>query len=270
MRFQEIVDLMARLDLGEPGRPRRPRRENLVVLQDTLRRGLEDPDFRLDCIELDLDAWRAWERSGWSGMKPPIATIPELGFFIMMFYWPPGEVSPPHEHTSWTMSAVFHNRLEVATYDWERAATARRLETRNLFTAEVGKVGFILEPAIHSPRNTTAEGATSFHIYNADDGPVLEAQVGPIEGLASYGTSGEEPLPPRPAALFLDARQRVLRAHAEAAERFPCGRSASVLEALHRGGDPETRAAVTRSMRIVDPAEADARVARWRSPPPEA
>lgn len=260
MRFHDLLHLLEVLDLGEPGRPRRPRLETMRVLEGALARGLEDPDFRLDCIELDLAAWREWEASGWSGMKPPIATVPDLGFFVMMFFWPPGEVAPPHEHTSWTMSAVFHNRLEVMTYDWDRAVKTRRLERKNLFVAEAGKVGFIHEPAIHSPRNATTSGTTSFHIYNSDDGAVLEKQVGPIEGLDSYDKTAA--VPPRPPALFLRIRQSVYRAHAEAAQRFPSARAMTVLETLYRLGDLATRGVVARSMGALDPHGAESRLER--------
>jgi hypothetical protein len=265
MRLRDLIQLMERLDLGEPGAPRRPARENLEDLGKALTRALEDADFRLDCIEHDLAAWREWEASGWSGMKPPIATIPDLGFFVMMFFWPPGEVSPAHEHTSWTMSAVFHNRLQVMTYDWRRAVDERRLAQKNVFTAEPGRVGYIYDPAIHSPRNTTSTGTTSFHIYNSDDGPVLEKQVGPIEGLASYDKTSDDDVPVRPSSLFVRVRQEVLRAHAEAALRFPSPRTLSILESIHVPGDPTTRAAVAHSLRTLDPHGADARLARLSS-----
>lgn len=235
MRLRDLVDLVQRLDLGEPGRPRRPPRERLDLVRDALARGLQDPDFRLDCIERDLDAWREWESSGWSGSKPPIASVPGLGITVIMFFWPPGLVSPPHEHTSWTMSAVFHNRLEVMTFDWERALRARRLEQRSLFTAEPGRAGYIRDPAIHSPRNPFASGATSFHIYNADDGPVLASQVGPIDGLETYDMAPDgDAAPRRPASLFLGARESVLRLHAEAAQLSPCERTAGVVEEIER------------------------------------
>jgi hypothetical protein len=237
MRLRDLLDRMERLDLGEPGRPRRPPRENLDVLKDALTRGLDDADFRLDCIEHDLAAWRQWQRRGWRGMKPPIVILPERGLFVMMFYWPPGEVCPPHEHTSWTMSAVFQNRLEVMTYHWDRALTERRLERRSLFAAEAGRVGYVYDPAIHSPRNPFASGAISFHIYNADDDPVLEKQVGPIEGLTTYDRSPDS-APARPAELLLRVRQDVLRLHAESARRTSCARAAAVLDAIHAAAAP--------------------------------
>jgi hypothetical protein len=256
MRLRDLLELMERLDLGEPGQPRRPPRENLDAIKDALTRGLADADFRLDCIEHNLSAWREWERSGWRGMKPPIVTLPESGLIVTMFYWPPGEVCPAHEHTSWTMSAMFHNRLEVMTYHWDRALTHRRLERRSLFTAEPGRVGYIYDPAIHSPRNTFTSAAISFHIYNTDDDPVLEKQVGPVEGLTTYDGSRETP--PRPPELFLRVRQDILRLHVEDARAMPCARTLDVLEAIHSIGDPITRTAVATAMRELDPSGADA------------
>jgi hypothetical protein len=233
MRLRDLLDLMERLDLGEPGTPRRPPRENLDALRDALARGLADADFRLDCIEHDLAAWREWERSGWRGLKPPIVRLPDRGLLVKMFYWRPGEVCPPHEHTSWTLSAVFHNRLEVMTYHWDRALTERRLERRSQFIAEPGRAGYIYDPAIHSPRNTFASGAISFHVYNTDDDPVLEKQVGPIEGLTTYDGSAAM-LPPRTPEFLLRVRQTVLRLHSEAAGLIPCARTQDVLEQIRR------------------------------------
>ena len=54
MRLRDLLELMERLDLGEPGKPRRPPRENLDEVGGALTRGLSDADFRLDCIEHDL------------------------------------------------------------------------------------------------------------------------------------------------------------------------------------------------------------------------
>jgi hypothetical protein len=266
MKLGDLIELMERLDLGEPGQARRPPRENLDHLRDAVARGLDDPEFRLDCIQHDLDAWKRWEESGWTGMKPALRRMPDLGFFLMMFYWPPGEVSPPHEHTSWTMSSMFHHRLDVMTYDWNTAVTERKLVKRSLFTAVPGPVGYIYDPAIHSPRNTTDRGAVSFHIYNSDDGPILEKQHGPIEGLETYDKSSTTASPPpRPPSLFLRVRQEVLRCHAESAQRFPCAQTMAMLETLYGLGDAATRDVVGSAMIAVDAAGAEATLARLRA-----
>ena len=263
MRLDDLIQLMRRLDLGEPGKPRRPPRENLSELQTAFSRGLADPDFALDCIEQDLRAWSDWEASGWKGRKPPIAAIPELGISMMFFFWPPGEVSLPHEHVSWTMSSVFHNRLRVTTYHWDRAVQERRLEEKNVFSAEPGRVGYIYNPCIHSPRNASADWATSIHIYNADDLPVLEKQVGPIEGLEPADSTADAAIyEARPPEVFLRVRECTYRVHAEAAARFPAARTMRFLEQLHRLGDASTQEVVARSMRALDPIEAEAKLRR--------
>ena len=267
MRLDDLTQLMARLDLGEPGvRPRRPPREELNRLRDALAAGLGDADFALDCVEADLRTWRAWETSGWKGRKAPIAAIPELGITVAMFFWPPGEVSQPHEHTSWTMSAVFHNRLEVTTFHWDRAVAARRLDKRNVFAAEVGRVGYVYDPAIHSPRNRSDSWATSIHIYNTDDVAVLEKQVGPIEGLESADdTADRARYESRPPAVFEYVRQCTYRVHAGALRRFPSARTVDVLESLWRLGDEATRDAAADSMRAAAPHDADERIRRLRA-----
>jgi len=270
MRVLELVELMEKLDLGEAGRPRRPPHENLRAIQEALARGLADPEFRLDCIERDLSVWAGWEASGWNGMKPAMIALPELGLFVRVFFWPPGQVSPPHEHTSWTMSAVFHNRLQVMTYHWDRAIAARRLEKRSRFWAESGRVGYIYDPAIHSPSNPGERGAISFHIYNADDGPVLERQVGPIEGLSASAKASDDPtLSARRPEVLRSARESLYRVHAEAALEFPCSRTMEVLEALYRRGDPITRDFVAQSMRAHDAAAADTHLRRLAGAPQE-
>ncbi len=268
MRLDDLMQLMTRLDLGEPGvRPRRPPREELDRLQDALAAGLAGPDFALDCIEADLRTWREWEASGWKGRKAPIGAIPELGITVVMFFWPPGEASQPHEHTSWTMSAVFHNRLEVTTFHWDRAVEARRLEKRNVFAAEVGRVGYVYDPCIHSPRNRSDGWATSIHIYNADDVAVLEKQVGPIEGLESADddTADRARHEARPPAVFEYVRQCTYRVHADALRRFPSARTVEVLESLWRLGDAATRDTAVDSMRAVATHDADERIRRLRA-----
>jgi hypothetical protein len=143
-----------------------------------------------------------------------------------------------------------HLRLEPRRRDQE-AGDSQRLRGG----AGAGRLhprpGHSQYPAIHSPRNATGAGTTSFHIYNCDDGPVLHEQVGPIEGLASYEKSVDPPA--RPPELFLRVRQDVLRAHIEAALRFPGPRTMGTLEAIHGAGDAETRDAAERSMRAIDP-----------------
>jgi predicted metal-dependent enzyme (double-stranded beta helix superfamily) len=264
MRLDDLMQLMTRLRLGEPGvRPRRPAREQLDTVRDAFAAGVAGADFALDCVEADLRTWREWEASGWKGRKAPLAAIPELGITVVMFFWPPGEVSQPHEHTSWTLSTVFHNPLEVTTFEWNVAVKERRLERRNVFTAEVGRVGYVYDPAIHSPRNRSDSWATSIHIYNADDVAVLEKQVGPIEGLESADEDAARArYESRPPAVFEHVRQCTYRVHADALRRYPSARTVDVLESLWRLGDPGTREAAEASIRAVSPHDADARIRR--------
>jgi hypothetical protein len=257
-RFEKLVEWMRPLDLGEPGDTRRPPRENIRALQNTLGGSLAADDFCLDCIEQEVSAvLEARQTPGARCHIPPFFRIPDRGIFFRFYYWPPGKVAPPHEHTSWTVTAVFHHKLQVTTYDWDTALRERRLEQRNVFLADRGKAGHIFDPCIHNPSNETDRLAVSVHVFNSNDRSILGDTVGPIPGLACEMNDARWPAEPvafeRAVARW---RRGVLLMNAEMLSRFRSPRAARLLERIFDRGDDHVRFRVTTILKDWDPVRA--------------
>ncbi len=254
MRFRDLIAHMGSLDLGERGSPVRPPRDNVRSVQNALAAGLADEDFALDCIELELDsALRARQTPGARANVPAFHAIEERGIFFRIFYWPPGKKAPPHEHASWTVTAVFHNALTVTTYDWDTAVRERRLVSKNEFAAERGRAGHIYESCIHRPSNPTDRLATSVHIFNANDRPTLASDVGPIEGLADDMAARPWPAEPEVFERALAAwRQNLLLMHADMLSRFDSTRAKEILERVFFRGNPLVKFVVSMVVKRID------------------
>ena len=237
MRFTDLVAQLRELDLDDEGaHGRRPPRDNVRTIQHALTAMLADDDFYLDCIELEMAAVlrRTPDRP-----YAPMFRMRGRAQHFRMFYWAPGRVAPPHEHTAWTVTAVFYNALEVTTYDWDHAVRERRLERKNVFTATQGAAGHIYERCIHNPANPGRRFAASIHIFNDSDQPRIEREIGPIEGMAN-------PTPPfvrgpDEVARLEDMKQRQLRALAKIAGERPSERARRIVRTIARSGDDRTR-----------------------------
>src|SRR5579862_1530215 len=120
MRFADLLSLLRSLDLEDQGASgaRRPPHDNVRTVQHSLTTWLADEDFYLDCVELEIAAVL---RKTPEHPMPPMFRLPNRGMHVRMYYWWPGKIAPPHEHTAWTVTAVFFNALEVTTYDWDLA-----------------------------------------------------------------------------------------------------------------------------------------------------
>ncbi|AGP35982.1 hypothetical protein SCE1572_16620 [Sorangium cellulosum So0157-2] len=186
MRLAELTALFGQLDFPRSDGHARPPRDHVRAVEGAVRAGLSDDELPLELLALEI------ERRDGAPELAPFYVVPEVGVRVAFAYWRPGRAAGAHEHSDWTVTAVLHNALDVATFDWDATARARRLVPKRLFSAEAGRVGHIYGPCIHDPRNPTARWSISLHLFGPSDGPVLEAQVGPVEGLA--------PAAPRPAA----------------------------------------------------------------------
>jgi hypothetical protein len=222
--------------------------DQVVGIQDFLSAALQGEDFALACLERDLG--RAEAPAGGTDLTP-FYKHPQSCVQVALGYWAPGSSAGPHEHSDWTVTAVFHNRLEVTTFDWEIARSERRLQRRHVFPALRGRVGRIYDHGLHDPRNPTGDWTISLHVFGPDRRPKLADEVGPIAAL------GRPESPPRAAVedavvLVLDEahRQGVLRARVAALAAFSPGpRVASLLEAIATRGDQATRRSVHRAQR---------------------
>ncbi|WP_437959892.1 hypothetical protein WME76_09745 [Sorangium sp. So ce119] len=252
MRLAALTDLLGQLDFPFPGDRRRPPRDHVRALEGALRAGLSDDELPLELLALEI------ERRDGAPDLAPFHVVPELGVRVAFAYWRPGRAAGPHEHSDWTVTAVFHNALDVATFDWDATARARRLVPKRLFSAEAGRVGHIHGPCIHDPRNPTPRWSISLHLFGPHDGPVIEEQVGPIEGLSSPAPRAAEPAPqagPAPqaeedalsSALAAHERECVRRAQIDALARRGTP-AAALLARLHARGDAGTRRRAARAL----------------------
>jgi predicted metal-dependent enzyme (double-stranded beta helix superfamily) len=233
--FSALPALLRSLDLVDGGArsARRPTREDVRTVQHALSDFLADETFYLDCVERELAA--VCRRTP-DNPSPPLFLLRDRGMSVRMFYWWPGKIAPPHEHTAWTVTAVFHGALEVTTYDFDIARREQRLERKHTFAATRGRAGHIYDRCIHSPANRTAQISTSLHIFNASDEAQLEAEVGEIEGMAS-------PMGARVAGpVFDEITQLQLCVLAQIALQFRSDRALRLLGAIGAAGDAQTRA----------------------------
>jgi hypothetical protein len=242
MRFADLVCLMRSLDLLDRGaHGRRPPRDNVRAVQDGLTAMLTDEDFYLDCIDLEAEATAnaTPERP-----FPPLSGLHDLDLQFRMFYWWPGKAAPPHEHTAWTVTAVFYNTLEVTTFDWGVAFREQRLQPKNRFTGVQGMAGHIYDRCIHRPANLTEKLSTSIHIFNLADQPRIEREVGPIAGLAPPTRAFVRG--PNEDVRLTALKQLRLRALAHMVGQFRSERARRTLDAIASAGDDLTRAVTER------------------------
>lgn len=251
MRFIDLVGLLRSLDLADRGaHGRRPPRDDVRTVQDALTAMLADEDFYLDCIDLEAET-----TASETADRPfaPFHRLNDLELQFRMFYWWPGKAAPPHEHTAWTVTAVFYNTLEVTTFDWDIAFREQRLQPRNRFTGVQGMAGHIYDRCIHRPANLTEKLSTSIHIFHAADQPRIEREVGPIAGMGPPNSAFVRG--PHADARLTAFKQLRLRALANMVGQFRSERARRSLGAIASAGDDLTRAVadrVTWSMRGTD------------------
>lgn len=174
MRFAEFLDRLDALHFPRSGVETHPDRPLIQMARALVEEALLDDQFLGDCLERELDLIAsAVPRRG----LVPFFTMPDLGIRFALGYWAPGHTAGAHEHTAWTVTAVCRNQLEVLTYDRAESYRTRQLVPKNRFHAEAGRVGFISEPCIHEPKNTSADWSLSFHMSSPQDGkPLAESQ----------------------------------------------------------------------------------------------
>jgi hypothetical protein len=242
MRFVDLVSLLHSLDLDDRGaHGRRPPRDNVRTVQDALTAMLADEDFYLDCIDLEATA-----TASATPERPfaPLHRLDDIDLHFRMFYWWPGKAAPPHEHTAWTVTAVFYNTLEVTTFDWDVAFREQRLQRKHCFTGVQGMAGHIYDRCIHRPANLTERLSTSIHIFNAADQPRIEREVGPIAGMAPPTTAFLRG--PKEDVRLTALKQLRLRALAHMVGQFRSERARRTLDAIASAGDDLTRAVTDR------------------------
>jgi len=101
-----------------------------------------------------------------------VYTSPEQGFFVQVFAWPPGCETPVHDHNTWGVMGVLHNRLQVTEYDLQPNQPPGHfaLQETARFEAGPGSIVYLSMPnnEIHHIANASEETSFSVHVYGSE------------------------------------------------------------------------------------------------------
>ncbi len=204
MTLEMLQTQIDRLGLPRASDTARPDLATLRALRDSVTDLVATDGFLKDCLSRDLTLMSQDRlRTG----LVPFHVLPETGARCALGYWAPGATPGPHQHSGWTVTAVCRNRLEVQTFDRQASLEQQVLVAKNRFLATVGQVGYIAEPAIHAPTNTSNRWTLSFHLSGPHDG-VNVGDERPISGLSEITSDRSGPAAPYVAALTQRQRQR--------------------------------------------------------------
>jgi predicted metal-dependent enzyme (double-stranded beta helix superfamily) len=137
---------------------------SLQQMRDHLRSSLLIDDFRLECIEHVLDSIDSWSDTVNPWNAPPILNHEEMIYSIRIVYWPAFYENNPHQHKTWGLTGVFHNNLDVNTY--ELLDNPKRLKKERNITALFGDVGYLVPGCIHNVNNPSDYLSASIHVFN--------------------------------------------------------------------------------------------------------
>jgi hypothetical protein len=167
MKLDDLCEAFEALRFPGLGAQAHPERSSVLDARSAVGAAVVDDEFLMECISWEL---RRLEDDRLRHGLVPFFIVPGLGVKFAFGYWPPGGTPGPHEHLAWTITAVCRNHLEVRTYDREQTYQRRELVPKNCFPASAGRAGFIYEPCIHEPRNTSADWSLSLHVISPRDG----------------------------------------------------------------------------------------------------
>jgi predicted metal-dependent enzyme (double-stranded beta helix superfamily) len=136
--------------------------EIVAAVQTALAPLLRDPSFLAPAF-----------RQPWPVLIRPhlVAVAPNHAFSVMSLIWPPGQITPIHDHICWCVVGVLEG------VEREQRFSLRQDEVRNHWLVplndvhvEVGQTSALIPPEenIHQVRNAGATLAISIHVYGAD------------------------------------------------------------------------------------------------------
>jgi len=204
MKLDDLAATFHALGFPCNGEQEHPARNLVLAARSGVTAAVGDDEFLTDCISWEL---RLIEDNRMRRGLVPFYTVPGLGVRFAFGYWPPGGTPGPHEHTAWTITAVCRNELEVLTYDREESYRRQELVPKNRFQAPAGKVGFIYEPCIHAPRNTSRDWSLTLHVTSPRDGERLGDYEKPLPAL-NFRSRPTEVGDHHPYTSVIAARQR--------------------------------------------------------------
>lgn len=207
MKLDDLCTVIDRGDFPVADARDDPTRDTVLAARAAVTEAVRDDDFLLDCVALELDLL---QQRIFRGGLVPFFTMPRLGIGFSFGYWWPGSRAGAHEHTAWTITAVCRNELTVQTYDRDQSYRQRRLIPKNRFEATAGSAGFIYDPCIHNPSNTSERWSISLHLYSPRDGRVLDDYDHACLPMLTDMRAARSALRTEPYRKVLEARHRQL------------------------------------------------------------
>ena len=238
MNLEDLCEVIQRLSLPSAGEQVHPDLATVQAIRAAVTEAVVDDTFLADCFSHEL---RVFEPDRIRVGLVPFYIMPDNGVRFAFGYWPPGATPGPHEHTAWTVTAVCRNELEVFTYDRAASYRQRQLVPKNHFPASAGKVGYIFDPCIHAPINTSSAWSLSFHLSSPRDGEPLCDYEEPVDGLTPISA---QPINiAHPYTKVMTQRQRLLYLHllASILARMNVPHASSSLQQCYRLGSTELR-----------------------------
>ena len=200
MRFEAVSSLFDRSRFPALRERAHPERALVAATRVEVGHAVTDDALLADCIALELRRMAVEERR--RGGLTPFYVHPQTGVALAFGFWAPGMRAGAHEHTAWTITAVCRNRLDVLTFDRDESYRQGGLVPKNRFPAQAGAAGFIYEPCIHDPWNTSDAWSLSLHAISPRDGEPA-GDEGPVPWLSppAFGAPRETPAAARAHAL---------------------------------------------------------------------
>ena len=212
----------------------------VLTLRELLSDFLTQEDFVLSCLERVTDSIGPCPEV-WN--NPPLFSNVDLDYSIRMIYWPPNYSNNPHQHNSWTVTGVFHNKLKVTLYVLDNT-TESGLSVEKSFVCGRGEVGYIYSPCIHSITNPSDIPSASLHIFSA-----LLANAASEQGVE--GNENKQTIwypSPLKGEILKGVAQRALMAHIDILRHIHCPQSLTLLDRIFELGDLSVKIASIKAL----------------------
>lgn len=208
-------------------RSRAKEEARVLALRALLADSLSQEEFVLSCLERVMQSMGS---AVWH--NPPLFSNADLDYSVRMIYWPSNYSNNPHQHRSWTVTGVFHNKLKITIYNLDNS-TESGLRAERSFVCGRGEVGYINSPCIHSITNPSDSPSASLHIFSALLANAASEQV--LEGNEDFQTIWY-PSPVK-GDIVKGVGRRALLAHIEILKRIHLPAAVTLLDRVFELGD---------------------------------
>ena len=250
MKLDDLCEVFDALPFPKSMEQEHPEREVVLAARSRVADAVIDDEFLVDCISRELQRLQKYPlRRGLA----PFFTIDNLGIRFAFGYWPPGSTAGPHEHTAWNITAVCRNRLDVHIFDREASYRQNALIPKCRFEGSVGSTGFIYDPCIHDPRNTSTDWSLSLHVTSPRDGERPSDNRKPLSCLrVSPELPSAEDKHPYASVVAARYQQNLVHQLARILCSVDVPQAHRVLVQAHRLASPATRRLIDRTAPSLD------------------